>query len=152
MMELMMYPSALLRHLSGLAILGALVGAYLHSSGFPPKDAYFQATKNLFLHCFHLDGICPNWRVYAYVGCSPLRNYELNYESCSDVTCVKASWGNPFSNLLVFMVCLQYLLLDEDLDQWRCLPEYLSPMPKVVPQANTTKKYTSVMIRVCHSR
>jgi hypothetical protein len=36
MVELLMYPSALLRHLSGLAVLGAHVGAYLHSSKFPP--------------------------------------------------------------------------------------------------------------------
>ena len=86
-----MYPSALLRHLSGLVILGAHAGVHLHSSEFPPKDAYFQATKNFSLHCFHLDGIYPNWRVYAYMGCSPLRNYELNYESCSNVTCVRAS-------------------------------------------------------------
>ena len=51
----------------------------------------FWNPKNSSLHCFHSDMICPNWRVYVYDGCSPLRNYEPNYESCSDETCVRAS-------------------------------------------------------------
>ena len=36
MMELLMNPLASLMHLSELAVLGAHVGAYLHSFEFPP--------------------------------------------------------------------------------------------------------------------